>query len=149
MQGSLRVVVFEREDPLQYIDLLEGGLGAGALFAWSTTRTVETTLRFEANLNPNVSFQAFGQMLDARIDYVDYQTLDEALTDQFSSYDASGRDDREDYLSLRGTAVLRWEIRPGEIFFLVYSLDRLVDNLTTGIDNNQALFIKYNLYLTR
>ena len=149
MQGSLRVVVSERENPLQYIDLLVGGPGTGALFAWSTTRTVETTLRFEANLNPNVGFQAFGQMLDARIDYDDYQTLDEALTDQFSSYDASGRDDRDDYLSLRSTAVLRWEIRPGEIFYLVYSVDRLADNLTTGITNNQAMFIKYNLYLTR
>ncbi|MCH8327914.1 MAG: carbohydrate binding family 9 domain-containing protein [Candidatus Marinimicrobia bacterium] len=149
MQGSLGVTVSRRENPVQFMALIEGALGTGALFAWSTTQTVETTLRFEANLNPNISFQVFGQRLDARIDYADYRTLDEPLTDQFSSYNASGRNDRQDFQSVRGTAVLRWEIRPGEIFFLVYSLDRLLDNLTTDISNSQAVFIKYNLYLTR
>ena len=56
---------------------------------------------------------------------------------------------RSVYLSMRGTAVLRWEMRPGEIFFLVYSLDRQADNLTAEVTSNQAVFIKYNLYLTR
>ena len=101
--------------------------GAGAfalpLFGSRDTREADLTLRATYLFSPRLSFQLFGQLFGARGRYRDFRVL--AGTEEFRDIDAAYPKRRDfSFASLRGNAVLRWELQRGSALFVVWSQSR-------------------------
>lgn len=108
-------------------------------------RTFETSLRFEYTFTPKLTFQAYLQNLLATGEYSEYKEYARPRSMEFIYYDEEGLEIRYDepndeyyvvetdqpvdheidndfnYKSLVGSAVLRWEFRPGSILYVVWT----------------------------
>ncbi len=107
-------------------------------------KTFESSLRFEYTFTPNLTFQAYLQNLLATGEYNEFKEYAKPRSMEFIYYAEEDLEIREDedgnyfvvetdqplehaidndfnYKSLVGTAVLRWEFRPGSIFYVVWS----------------------------
>ena len=121
--------------------------GRRYVFAELDQITVSSSLRVNWTFTPNLSFQLFAQPLISSGEYANYKELDAPKTYDFNLYGEGGSTFSEETLiadpdgegpaaaielpqqdftfkSLRGTAVLRWEIRPGSTLFFVWTQTR-------------------------
>ncbi len=125
--------------------------GERYVFAYITTNTLSLNTRLNWTFTPNLTLQLFAQPFIASGDYSSYRefvaprTLDKNIYGQDAgtiSYDdqeavytvdpdgdgpaATFTFDNPDFTSraLRGTAVLRWEYRPGSTIFFVWTQER-------------------------
>jgi hypothetical protein len=98
--------------------------GAHYLFAplRQTTLVLETRLDF--TLNPRVSFQLYAQPFISSGDYEDVGELAATRSYQFDPWAGEAPTLDFNFRSLRGTAVLRWEWRPGSTLYLAWQQDR-------------------------
>jgi hypothetical protein len=125
------------------------------VFALLDQKTLSANLRLNVSFTPNMSLQAYVQPLVSAADYTGFKELAHSRSydfvrygvDRGSTYDpASGRVDPDgggpaaafelddpsfNYKSLRGNVVLRWEYRPGSVFYLVWTQQR-TDEEPTG-----------------
>ena len=93
------------------------------LFGSRDTREADVGLRATYLFSPRLSFQLFGQLFGARGRFRDYRVL--AGTDVFRDIDAAYPKRRDfSFSSLRGNAVLRWELQRGSALFVVWSQSR-------------------------
>ncbi|MFH1851447.1 MAG: DUF5916 domain-containing protein [Candidatus Neomarinimicrobiota bacterium] len=119
--------------------------GTRYIFAVLDRRTFETNLRMEYTFTPRLTFQAYFQALLAVGEYSDYKEFarprsldyrhyaeeglvirydepnDEYYVEDTGQYEPHEIDDDFNYKSLVGSAVLRWEFRPGSILYLVWT----------------------------
>ena len=109
--------------------------------------TVSSSVRLNWTFTPNLSFQLFAQPLISSGNYTNYKELAEPKTYTFNRYgEGNSTFSQEDqvadpdgpgpapsidlpeqdftFKSLRGTAVMRWELRPGSTLFLVWTQTR-------------------------
>ncbi len=118
------------------------------VFARIKQHTLSANIRLNWTFSPTLSFQLFMQPFFAVGDYEGFKELAAPRTTDFNVYGESGSsinyDSNSDeytvdpdgsgtaepfsfsnpdfnYKSLRGTAVLRWEVLPGSIFYFVWS----------------------------
>ncbi|MEM9665454.1 MAG: DUF5916 domain-containing protein [Bacteroidota bacterium] len=144
------------ETEAQWIDAYDDQAAAATfgrryVFAELDQLTLSSQVRMNWTFTPNLSVQLFAQPLISTGNYVDYKFLDRPRSFDFtvfgedgSTFDATTRlgdpdgdgpaaafelpDSDFTFKSLRGTAVLRWEYRPGSTLFLVWTQQR-ADNL--------------------
>lgn len=121
--------------------------GRRYVFAELDQVTVSSSLRLNWTFTPSLSFQLYAQPLISSGEYANYKELDRPKTYDFNVFgegastfssetlvadpDGDGPasaiqlpDQDFTFKSLRGTAVLRWEIRPGSTLFFVWTQTR-------------------------
>jgi hypothetical protein len=115
-----------RFNPAQYLDTepdpaATATYGNRYLFGDLDHRTLSATLRATVVFTPRLSFELYLQPLTSSIHYRSVVQLVAPRTFDFAP---TGRDPAEyssNVVSLRGSAVLRWEYRPGSTLYLVWN----------------------------
>ena len=97
--------------------------GRRYLFAELDQRSFEMGTRADWTLTPRLSFQLYLQPFIAAGDYHDPRTLDRPRTRDYVPY-ATTADPDFNLRSVRGSAVVRWEFRPGSALYVVWNENR-------------------------
>jgi hypothetical protein len=118
--------------------------GARYLFAPLRQTTLAVETRLDVTFTPKLSFQMYAQPFISSGDYAEVGSLDAPRGYEFTPYDEALPNFDFNYRSLRGTAVLRWEWRPGSTLYVAWQQSRAdfaqgVGNFDLGRDR-QALF---------
>ncbi len=101
------------------------------VFAQLEQHSFELDTRVNWTLTPKLSFQLFAQPFVATGAYHDYHSLARARTADYIPYTGSIASPNFDFRSLRGSAVARWEFRPGSALYVVWNENR-ADTLGFG-----------------
>jgi hypothetical protein len=139
----------KQETPAQYVGTAAGAeavntYGAYYLFAPLVQTTLAMETRLDVTFTPKLSFQLYAQPFISSGDYGDVGSLDAPKGFTFTPWGGSTGNPDFNYRSLRGTAVLRWEYRPGSTLYLAWQQARSdyaagVGDFDFGRDR-QALF---------
>jgi len=98
--------------------------GRRYLFAELEQHTFELGTRVDWTLSPRLSFQLYLQPFLAAGDFHDTRTLVAARTRDYTPYEHAGAEPDFNLRSLRGSAVLRWEFRPGSALYVAWNENR-------------------------
>ncbi|HVG23211.1 MAG TPA: DUF5916 domain-containing protein [Thermoanaerobaculia bacterium] len=98
--------------------------GGEPLFAELEQRSVELATRVDWTLSSRLSFQLFMQPFVAAGDYHDAHVLARARTADYAPYGAAIDEPDFNFRSVRGSAVARWEFRPGSALYVVWNENR-------------------------
>ena len=98
--------------------------GAHYLFAPLSQTTLSVETRLDFTFNPRLSFQLYAQPFISSGDYDAVAELAAPGSYEFDPYAAEVPNLDFNYRSLRGTAVLRWEWRPGSTLYLAWQQAR-------------------------
>ena len=99
-------------------------------FAKIERHTLDIGTRAEWTVNSKLSFQLYTQPFIATGQYRDFVSLAQARTSDYMPASYGGNPDF-DFRSLRGSAVVRWEFRPGSALYVVWNENR-ADTAATG-----------------
>lgn len=105
--------------------------GARYLFAPLRQTTVAMETRLDFTFTPDLSFQLYAQPFISSGDFLEVGSLDQPRGYAFTPYAGELPDRDFNYRSLRGTAVLRWEYRPGSTLYLAWQQSR--SDYATGV----------------
>jgi hypothetical protein len=121
VQLSAGPFVSRSKDAHQYV-ATEGGQ---YVFAELEQRTFELATRVDWTLSPRLSFQLYLQPFIASGDFHDVHRLASPRTADYVPY-AGGTQFEPDFnfRSVRGSAVARWEFRPGSALYVVWNENR-------------------------
>ena len=98
--------------------------GNQPIFAELEQRSIELATRVDWTLNPRLSFQLFVQPFVAAGDYHSPHTLTAARTAGYIPYTGPAPEPDFNFRSVRGSAVARWEFRPGSALYVVWNENR-------------------------
>jgi hypothetical protein len=98
--------------------------GQRYVFANLEQHVFELATRADWTLNPRLSFQLYLQPFIASGDYHDYHTLDAARTRDYTPLAGFPANPDFNFRSVRGSAVVRWEFRPGSALYVVWNENR-------------------------
>lgn len=98
--------------------------GQRYVFAELEQRTFALETRADWTLTSRLSFQLYLQPFIASGDYHDYHALVAARTRDYAPYVYTGADPDFNFRSVRGSAVLRWEFRPGSALYVAWNENR-------------------------
>ncbi|HEY0159928.1 MAG TPA: DUF5916 domain-containing protein [Thermoanaerobaculia bacterium] len=98
--------------------------GRRYLFAGLDQRSFELGTRADWTLTPRLSFQLYLQPFIAAGDYRDYHVLAAARTRDYAPHAAPADNPDFNFRSVRGSAVARWEFRPGSALYVVWNENR-------------------------
>ncbi len=115
--------------PAQYVTTIpdpeaQRTFGARYLFAPLRQTTVSLETRFDFTFTPKLSFQLYAQPFISSGDYEEVAELMEPGGFKFGPWMGQVPNLDFNYRSLRGTAVLRWEWRPGSTLYLAWQQNR-------------------------
>lgn len=180
LQLSLTPIYLHGTDDRQYVGTIDGAGGAtfGSRYVFGTVERRELAIRARARMgfSPDLGLEIYLEPFVSSGRYVRFGELAAAGSRQLRHYGSDGTTiagDGEQYqvsdgansfvfddpdfqvLSLRSTAVLRWEFAPGSTLFLVWQQDRgeararaegidqLADSLTAPGQNTLAVKVSY------
>ena len=98
--------------------------GRRYVFAELEQHSFELGTRADWTLSPRLSFQLYLQPFVASGDYHEYHSLVAARTRDYEPYTHQTADPDFNFRSVRGSAVVRWEFRPGSAFYVVWNENR-------------------------
>jgi len=98
--------------------------GRRYIFAELEQRSFELGTRVDWTLSAHLSFQLYMQPFVASGDYHDYHSLARARTADYEPYGGVVSDPDFNFRSVRGSAVVRWEFRPGSALYVVWNENR-------------------------
>jgi len=98
--------------------------GRRYVFANLEQHSFELGTRADWTLSSRLSLQLYMQPFVAAGDFHDYHTLDRARTRDYAPYAAPFSDPDFNFRSVRGSAVMRWEFRPGSALYVVWNENR-------------------------
>jgi hypothetical protein len=101
-----------------------GTFGNRYVFAELDQHTFELGTRVDWTLSSRLSFQLYMQPFVSAGDYHDYHSLSQARTADYEPYAATFSDPDFNFRSVRGSAVMRWEFRPGSALYIVWNENR-------------------------
>jgi hypothetical protein len=94
------------------------------LFADLEQRSFELGTRADWTLSSRLSFQLYLQPFVASGDYHDYHSLAAARTRNYTPFTGAVANPDFNFRSVRGSAVVRWEFRPGSALYVVWNENR-------------------------
>jgi hypothetical protein len=129
LQLSAGPSVTRQHDHTQYVTALADPsatltYGQRYVFADLEQRTFALETRADWTLTSRLSFQLYLQPFIASGDYHDYHALAAARTRDYTPYAWTGSDPDFNFRSVRGSAVLRWEFRPGSALYVAWNENR-------------------------
>jgi hypothetical protein len=98
--------------------------GSRYVFGDLEQRSFELSTRADWTVSSKLSFQLYLQPFVAAGDYHDFHSLVAARTRDFEPYTGAVRDPDFNFRSVRGSAVVRWEFRPGSALYVVWNENR-------------------------
>jgi hypothetical protein len=98
--------------------------GARYLFAPLRQTTLAMETRLDYTFTPKLSFQLYAQPFISSGDFLQVGSLAAPRGYTFTPWEGAAPDPDFNYRSLRGTAVLRWEYRPGSTLYLAWQQSR-------------------------
>lgn len=98
--------------------------GAHYLFAPLRQTTLSLVTRLDFTFTPRLSFQLYAQPFISSGDYGEVAELAAPQSYRFDAWEGDFPNLDFNYRSLRGTAVLRWEWRPGSTLYLAWQQNR-------------------------
>ncbi|MGZ5445754.1 MAG: DUF5916 domain-containing protein [Thermoanaerobaculia bacterium] len=107
-------------DAHQYVATTNGQY----VFAELEQRAFEIGTRVDWTLSPALSFQLYLQPFIAAGDYHDLHALASPRTADYVPYAGTLREPDFNFRSVRGSAVVRWEFRPGSALYVVWNENR-------------------------
>jgi len=108
-----------------------GTYGRRYVFAELEQHSFELATRADWTLSSRLSLQLYVQPFVAAGDFHDYHALTRARSADYVPYAASFSDPDFNFRSVRGSAVMRWEFRPGSALYVVWNENR-ADVVPTG-----------------
>jgi len=111
--------------PTQYV-----GTTDQAVFAKIDQHTLDIGTRVEWTISSRLSFQLYTQPFIATGAYRDFVALAAPRTTTYAATSYDGNPDF-DFRSLRGSAVVRWEFKPGSAVYVVWNENR-ADTIGSG-----------------
>jgi hypothetical protein len=101
--------------------------GRRYVFGELEQRTFELATRADWTLSSRLSFQLYMQPFIAAGDFHDYHALARARSADYVPNAAPFSDPDFNFRSVRGSAVVRWEFRPGSALYVVWNENRAED----------------------
>jgi hypothetical protein len=98
--------------------------GQRYIFADLEQHSFELATRADWTLSSHLSFQLYLQPFIASGDFHDYHALAAARTRDYVPYAGIPSDPDFNFRSVRGSAVVRWEFRPGSALYVVWNENR-------------------------
>jgi hypothetical protein len=98
--------------------------GVRYVFADLEQRSFEIDTRIDWTLTSKLSFQLFAQPFVAAGAFHDYHSLARARTADYVPYAGAINNPDFNFRSVRGSAVVRWEFRPGSALYVVWNENR-------------------------
>jgi hypothetical protein len=128
MRISVTPMFSRLDEKVQYVTTIADPsyaptFGNRYLFATLKQRTLDIGIRTEWTMNARLSAQLFVQPFIASGDYSDFKTLVRPRDDELTPAQYDGNPDFN-LRSVRGSAVVRWEFRPGSSMYVVWSENR-------------------------
>jgi hypothetical protein len=114
----------------QYVTAIPDATATGTyntryIFANLEQRSFELGTRVDWTLSSRLSFQLYMQPFVASGDFHDYHSLVRARSAEYAPYASAGVTDPDfNFRSVRGSAVVRWEFRPGSALYVVWNENR-------------------------
>ena len=93
------------------------------IFATLNQRTLDVGIRTDWTMNARLSMQLYVQPFVASGDYHSFKYLTRARDDEYTTTSDAGNPDFN-FRSVRGSAVVRWEFRPGSAMYVVWNENR-------------------------
>jgi hypothetical protein len=129
LQLSLEPAFTRSHDHTQYLTAFNdptatATYGRRYVFADLEQHSFELGTRADWTLSSSLSFQLYLQPFVATGDYHDAHSLVAARTRDFEPYTGSAPDPDFNFRSVRGSAVVRWEFRPGSALYVVWNENR-------------------------
>jgi hypothetical protein len=129
LQLSVEPAFSRSHDHTQYVTAIPDAtatatFGQRYVFADLEQRSFELGTRVDWTLNSRLSFQLYLQPFVAAGDYDNYHTLVAARTRDFEDYTGTVSNRDFNFRSVRGSAVVRWEFRPGSALYVVWNENR-------------------------
>jgi hypothetical protein len=126
---SLGPAFFKSLTRAQYVGTLADAsatvtFGSRYLFAPLRQTTLALETRLDLTFTPKLSFQMYAQPFISSGDYGEVGSLDAPRGYSFTPHEGELPDFDFNYRSLRGTAVLRWEWRPGSTLYVAWQQAR-------------------------
>lgn len=128
LQLSLSPQITFSHDYTQYVTTFADAAatetyGQRYVFANLEQRSFELGTRADWTLNSRLSFQIYLQPFIASGHFHDYHAIAAARTRDFTPYAYDGNPDFN-FRSIRGSAVVRWEFRPGSALYIAWNENR-------------------------
>jgi hypothetical protein len=98
--------------------------GSRYVFGDLEQRSFELDTRADWTVSSHLSFQLYLQPFVATGDYHDYHSLVAARTRDYTPFTGAVGNPDFDFRSVRGSAVVRWEFRPGSALYVVWNENR-------------------------
>lgn len=129
VQLSLNPYYSQSHTQTQFLDRFKDDaatrtFGVRYLFAELEQRSFELGTRADWTLSPQLSLQLYLQPFIASGDYHDPHTLVAARTRDYEPYTGAAPSRDFNFRSVRGSAVVRWEFRPGSALYVVWNENR-------------------------
>jgi len=112
----------------------------GVLFSNIDLNVIYTEFRADITFSPNLSLQTYMRPYYYTADFYKYKSFSQSKTYKFTPIDEQANQNfdlsyDQEFQSLQGNAVLRWEYRPGSTLFFVWQQERSFFNSgTTDFD---------------
>ncbi|HVS33052.1 MAG TPA: DUF5916 domain-containing protein [Thermoanaerobaculia bacterium] len=129
LQITLEPSFTRSHDDTQYVDDFADAAAAATfgrryLFARLDQHSFEIGTRADWTLNARFSIQLYVQPFVSAGNYHDYHTLAAARTRHYTPYSGAVGSDDFNFRSVRGSAVARWEFRPGSALYIAWNENR-------------------------
>ena len=116
-------------DATQYVTAIDdpaatATYGRRYVFAHLEQRSFEIGTRVDWTLDSRLSFQLYLQPFIAAGDYSRYRSLAAARTRDYTPFAFAASDPDFNFRSVRGSAVVRWELRPGSALYVAWNENR-------------------------
>jgi Domain of unknown function (DUF5916)/Carbohydrate family 9 binding domain-like len=129
LQLSVGPSLTRSHDHTQYVTAFADSAAAATfgtryVFADLEQRSFELGTRADWTLTSRLSFQLYLQPFIASGDFHDYHSLAAARTRDYEPFAYPAPDPDFNFRSVRGSAVLRWEFRPGSALYVAWNENR-------------------------
>lgn len=129
IQLSVAPTLSRSHDHTQYVTAFADPAAAATfgtryVFADLEQRSFELGTRVDWTLTSRLSFQLYLQPFIASGDFHDYHSLVAARTRDYEPFVYTAPDPDFNFRSVRGSAVLRWEFRPGSALYVAWNENR-------------------------
>ena len=142
---------------MQWVDIVDNANGAfedangkyDIVYANIKREQVNTELRLNIAFTSRMTFEAFYQPFNVKMDYKDYSSLNREKSLNTNPFGYNGDEDFE-IDNQRGTFVYRWEYKPGSLVYIVYNLND--NNYFSSEDQewsqskSNSLFLKFDYF---
>ena len=154
---SINSSIEDRPGSMQWVDIVDNANGAfedangkyDIVYANIKREQVNTELRLNIAFTSRMTFEAFYQPFNVKMDYKDYSSLNREKSLNTNPFGYNGDEDFE-IDNQRGTFVYRWEYKPGSLVYIVYNLND--NNYFSSEDQewsqskSNSLFLKFDYF---